>query len=241
MLRKLVTLCLTSLTSAAVAFAQTGTLDQESPLSETGPNSAQFNIDANFLVWQQQVRAGLDGTLEGVRLRLTGNAGATFNFRVRMGQAWSPQSAVFETLVTKSETGLETIFVDMTESAIALAVGDTYVLEYQGTDTGVWMIGSYVDPAIGPPLYPEPLWLMSGEFVPGWRLGFQTFMVAGGSPCEGDLDNDGVIGLQDMAYLLANFGVVGGVDPDDGDFDNDDDVDLQDLATLLAHFGTECP
>lgn len=241
MLRRLVTLFLSSLTGATLAFAQTGTLDQESPLTESSPNSAQFNIDANFLVWQQQVRAGLDGTLEGVRLRLTGDAGANFNVRVRLGPAWSSQSPVFETLVTKSVSGLETIFVDMTASAIALAVGDTYVFEYQGTDTGVWMIGSYVDPAIGPPLYPEPLWLTNAEFVPGWRLGFQTFMVPGGSPCEGDLDNDGVIGLQDMAYLLANFGVVGGVDPDDGDFDNDDDVDLQDLATLLAHFGTECP
>ncbi len=241
MLRRLVTLCLTSLTGAALAFAQTGTLDQESPLTEASPNSAQFNIDANFLVWQQQVRAGLGGTLEGVRLRITGNAAATFNVRVRLGNAWSSQAPAFETLVTKAEAGLETVFIDMTASAITLSPGDTFVLEFQGTDTGVWLIGSYVDPAIGPPLYPEPLWLTNGEFVPGWRHGFQTFMVAGGTPCEGDLDNDGVIGLQDMAYLLANFGVVGGVEPDDGDFDNDDDVDLQDLATLLAHFGTECP
>lgn len=241
MLRNIVAHCVAALAGTTLAFAQSGTLDQESPLSETGPNSAQFNIDANSLVWQQQVRAGLGGRLEGVRLHLTGDAGATFNVRVRLGDAWSTQAPVFEMLVNKAETGLETIFIDMTASAIALTASDTFVLEYQGTGTGVWMIGSYVDPANGPPLYPEPLWLTGGAFLPGWRLGFQTFMVPGGTPCEGDLDHDGVIGLQDMAYLLANFGVVEGVDPDDGDFDNDDDVDLQDLATLLAHFGTECP
>ena len=58
--------------------------------------------------------------------------------------------------------------------------------------------------------------------------------------CEGDLDSDGAIGLQDLAILLAHFGQVGGAQPEDGDFDGDADVDLQDLAHLLAVFGTTC-
>jgi hypothetical protein len=61
------------------------------------------------------------------------------------------------------------------------------------------------------------------------------------SPCPGDLDHDDIVGLQDLATLLAHFGTTSGATPEDGDLDNDTDVDLQDLATLLAAFGTACP
>jgi ELWxxDGT repeat protein len=49
----------------------------------------------------------------------------------------------------------------------------------------------------------------------------------------GDIDGDGDNDLQDLSYLLANFGGTGPT----GDLDHDGDVDLQDLATLLANFG----
>jgi DNA-binding beta-propeller fold protein YncE len=58
--------------------------------------------------------------------------------------------------------------------------------------------------------------------------------------CPADLDNDGAIGLQDLATLLAHFGQTGDVSPEDGDLDGDGDVDLQDLAGLLAQFGSDC-
>lgn len=61
------------------------------------------------------------------------------------------------------------------------------------------------------------------------------------SPCPADLDDDGSIGLQDLAILLSHFGTESGADPEDGDLDDDDDVDLQDLASLLSEFGTSCP
>ncbi|MBI5863948.1 MAG: hypothetical protein HZB38_05480 [Planctomycetes bacterium] len=59
--------------------------------------------------------------------------------------------------------------------------------------------------------------------------------------CPGDLTGDGEVGIQDLAILLHNFGLVEGATPDDGDMDEDGDVDLPDLAYLLAQFGAQCP
>lgn len=50
---------------------------------------------------------------------------------------------------------------------------------------------------------------------------------------RGDIDGDGDADLQDLSYLLANFGGDGPT----GDLDGDGDVDLQDLGYLLANFG----
>jgi hypothetical protein len=65
-----------------------------------------------------------------------------------------------------------------------------------------------------------------------------TLTVTGG-PCFGDLDGDNVVGLADLAILIANFG-LSPADPADGDLDDDDDVDLGDLALLLAAYGEPC-
>ncbi len=63
-----------------------------------------------------------------------------------------------------------------------------------------------------------------------------------GTQFTGDLNLDGVVNLQDLATLLAHFGL--GPNPPqttaDGDIDGDGDVDLPDLAILLANFGSSC-
>ena len=59
-------------------------------------------------------------------------------------------------------------------------------------------------------------------------------------PCFSDLDLNGVIDLQDLAFLLAHFGQVGNATYLDGDLDCDRDVDLDDLALLLSQFGALC-
>jgi hypothetical protein len=70
--------------------------------------------------------------------------------------------------------------------------------------------------------------------VPGLNivddLGSVTVVIGGGVP--GDLDGDGDVDLQDLAILLASYGVNDG-----GDIDGDGDTDLNDLAILLAHYG----
>lgn len=64
-----------------------------------------------------------------------------------------------------------------------------------------------------------------------------------GTPCWEDIDGDGVVGLGDLAALLASYGLAEG-DPgfDPGaDLDGDGIVNVVDLATLLAAYGNECP
>ncbi|MBI5865275.1 MAG: hypothetical protein HZB38_12345 [Planctomycetes bacterium] len=58
--------------------------------------------------------------------------------------------------------------------------------------------------------------------------------------CPGDLDNNGVVDIADLAILLSNFGTPGGATAEMGDSDGDGDIDLQDLATMLNRFGSAC-
>lgn len=53
--------------------------------------------------------------------------------------------------------------------------------------------------------------------------------------CPADIDDDEDVDIQDLAYLLAAFGV-----DDGGDQDCDGDTDLGDLALLLSRFGLPC-
>jgi hypothetical protein len=177
------------LSLAAPIAAQTGQLDQVSP-TPTGATSAGFNGDAASLVWQAQVRAGLAGQLEGFTLRLTGNAGATLETRLRMAAGWTTTTPAFQATVAKATAGTEDVFVDVTGAGISVAPGQLFVIELQGTGTGTGINGSYVNPTSGPALYPEPLFLGGpGCFVDcGWRIGFQTFVLAGSGEafCAGD-------------------------------------------------------
>src|SRR5262245_18680031 len=76
-----------------------------------------------------------------------------------------------------------------------------------------------------------------------------TFTLTGGfwagaaAPCDllADVDHDGDVDLQDMAFLLAHFGTTSGATFEDGDIVGDGDVELQDLAFLLSVFGQSCP
>ena len=74
---------------------------------------------------------------------------------------------------------------------------------------------------------------LSGGF---WAAGAEQ-------PCAlpGDITGDGAVDLNDLAIVLANYGVPGGALYEDGDLDGDGDVDLADLAIVLAAYGTSCP
>jgi hypothetical protein len=69
----------------------------------------------------------------------------------------------------------------------------------------------------------------------------KAYVFMGAEPlCPGDLDGDDDVDLNDLAQLLANYGMPGGANYEDGDLDGDHDVDLADLAALLAVYGTTC-
>ncbi|MFO0617068.1 MAG: MYXO-CTERM sorting domain-containing protein [Polyangiaceae bacterium] len=170
----------------SAAFAQTGVLDQTCP----NGGSAQFNRDSTALIWQAQTHAGASGQLEGVRLFAeTGNANATLHVRIRKGAAPSVQPVLVDVLVTKAVTGAETLFADMKTANIFLTANEIYVIEIQGTGTGVFLRGSYTPPP-GAPLCPDPLFLNGTKHADGgWRIAFQTFRLncTTGMACN---DND---------------------------------------------------
>ncbi len=56
--------------------------------------------------------------------------------------------------------------------------------------------------------------------------------------CLGDLDGDGAQTVEDVLYMLANFGVIG---PHPADIDLDDLVGTTDLLILLGIYGCSCP
>jgi predicted outer membrane repeat protein len=58
--------------------------------------------------------------------------------------------------------------------------------------------------------------------------------------CFGDLNDDGIVGLEDLATLIANYGYDSGMQYADGDLDGDGDVDLADLSALLPRYRTIC-
>lgn len=57
--------------------------------------------------------------------------------------------------------------------------------------------------------------------------------------CPGDLNNDRVVDLGDLAILLSDYGCSGG--GCSGDLNGDGATDLGDLAALLSHYGDHCP
>ena len=91
---------------------------------------------------------------------------------------------------------------------------------------------------------PEPLTEGTDSFT------FQVHSAAGSSnvatvtlmyiSCIGDLNDDGVVDLSDLAELLAHYGMTSEAEYEDGDLDGDGDVDLSDLAELLGHYGNVC-
>jgi len=54
----------------------------------------------------------------------------------------------------------------------------------------------------------------------------------------GDLNIDGNVSLDDLAALLANYGMTSGATYEDGDIDGNGDVSLSDLAALLGYYGS---
>jgi probable HAF family extracellular repeat protein len=57
----------------------------------------------------------------------------------------------------------------------------------------------------------------------------------------GDVDENEICDLQDLAIQLSNFSREGDAEYQHGDLDCDQDVDLQDLAILLGNFGETLP
>ena len=182
----LLALCVAS----AVAAAQTGVPDQVSPYGPIG-----FNGDAPSLVWQQEVQAGATGQLEGFELRLSGQIGSHVDVRIRMGGGWNTSPAVFTTTVwALGNSPPILVFVNCMSAGINLVPGTTFVIEFTGTGTGVWMSGTSVAPP-GAPLYGPNLFLNGPGCYSncGKRFTFTTY----------------VIPMASLAYCTAKLNALG--------------------------------
>ncbi|MCC6285194.1 MAG: hypothetical protein IT439_07835 [Phycisphaerales bacterium] len=246
---------------AGVASAQTGTLDQVSPFfAPPGGQTAIFNVDAAFLVWDAQVRAGMSGTLEGVTLAMDQALGSA-TVRLRSGTAASPGSVLATQTITHTVAGVEFVFVDFTSAGLALNAGDTFVIELQGNGSGLWVDGTYVPPP-AVPYYPEPLYLLGNPHADGnWRIGFETYMLTGGGGCPADLSGssdpndpgygvpDGSADAADFFYYLDQFvagnlaeaDLTGSSDPNDPAYGTPDGlIDAADFFFYLDLFVQGC-
>jgi photosystem II stability/assembly factor-like uncharacterized protein len=114
---------------------------------------------------------------------------------------------------------------------------------YAGTDIGLFV--SHDDGQTwsanteGPAAVPveELIWRNDNTLM-AVTHGRGVYLADASLPCEGDLNDDGLVNQSDLAILLADYGCTGGDCL--GDVDGDGDTDLADLALLLASFGADC-
>ena len=159
---------------AAPASGQTSTLDQVSP--DTGET---FYAGTSNIVWQQQVRVGVEGRLEALEMTFSGPVGAKVRVRIRMAAGWTQTPHVWTTIFTSQNLADQLPRFNLLGAAIDVVPGDVFVVEVQGDGSGMSTAGSYVDPGQGAPEYPEPLFLGGpGCYADcGWRIAFKTWVL----------------------------------------------------------------
>lgn len=107
--------------------------------------------------------------------------------------------------------------------------------------------GDGTDGILDPLAQPHSVWFDTGTsfVVMAWTDGqiigegvSETIEVPAG--CVGDVNDDQVVDLTDLATLLVSFGVEEGAVFEEGDLDGDGAVGLSDLGILLAVYGQSC-
>ncbi len=191
--------------------------------------------DAVFLAYSEDMENGY-----GIRYRVSYDAGETWNygdaFVAGAGEGsyrmfdFTVRGGAGSAAIAQQEVG-EPDPVWFT-NRLGYAAGQWNAPE-QFNDNDV-TTGSWVSMNWLPPITQTP-----GSFSYG------AVYLSGGTPyfdrmnhCGGDLNNDGVISLPDLAILLSHFGLP--ATDSQGDLDRDGVVGLSDLALMLSVFGLEC-
>jgi hypothetical protein len=160
------------------------------------------------------------GVIDVANFPLTQTAGATLAVDVAgtaIGQ--------YDRVTSNSTVNLDgTLEVDILNGFVPV-LGDEFVVISAASRTGTFE--QIVTPNPGP--------------NNAWRVRYEPTRAVLTVTCAPDIDGDHTVSLQDLAVLLAHFGMQSGAHGEDGDLDGDGDVELQDLAALLATFGTTCP
>lgn len=195
------------------AHALDGVRDQVSPIPGAG-QSANFAVSNPAQVWQQQVRAGVTGTLVGVGLRVTGPLGARLHVRIRPSAGWTSSAPVFQTSIVKSIAAAQDVEIDTRAAGFLVAPGQRFVIELQGDGSQAGVDGSFTPTSQGLAQYTEPLFLSGpGCYAScGWRVGFTTHVQNGdvteycagqGCPCGNDSSAGGCANSTGAGARLA--------------------------------------
>ena len=181
--RFLLTAGATLLVMCCDALGQTGVIDQTSPYGSGPPQATGLDLSSAGVVWQQEIRAGLSGQLEGIQLRLFGPVGAQANLRLRQGAGWNTGAIAFTSVLTKQTVGTEQFFVDCTSASIPQTSGALFVLELEGNGSGCGVFGTHTAPP-APALYPRFLFRNGpGCYADcGTRIAFRSFVIGAPSP-----------------------------------------------------------
>ena len=207
---------------------------------------------------------GLGETLDPNANALGEIHGISDDGTVLLGEWWLNDPGVFSTRATKwTETsggwqreivGNGSVVPGWSGKALDIANNGTIV----GFDSLVGNRRAWIQPnGVGPLLDMRSYIESHGGSVPtedalhvcqaisadGRLIAGHTWPMTGGwlvriTPCVGDLNNDGRVGLTDLAVLLSSFDCSGGGCA--GDVDGDGDTDLSDLAQLLSLFDLPC-
>lgn len=175
---QLTAVCLVALGCAPAWAVQTGVIDQTSPFPPGPPAATLLDCGPPAFAWQQEVRAGMAGRLEGFSVTLEGPAGAQVEARLRLGPGWNTAFPVVVQTLTKTSTASQQFFVNCLAANIQQVDGALFVIELVGNNTGALARGSYAPPPTAP-LYPRSLFRGGpGCFGDcGTRLSFRTFVL----------------------------------------------------------------
>jgi len=176
-------LLLTSL--VVVISAQASVLDQNNPPFIVGLNDS--------LEWQQQVTAGIGGSLAGITL-YTNLGSDTDTVKIGVGPAFFTGTYSFMTTVTINQGGT---FIDTSAAGINLNPGDVFVIDVSG-GPGCCNLAGSATPYPGGDLYLD----IGGNIIKyGDSMAFQTYM-GSSTPEPGSLIllGSGVLGLAGILH-----------------------------------------
>ena len=186
------------------------------------PDQEQLDIDSpvfsdnSLFVFQQQVRAGISGRLEGFDIYADTHDTAQTDLRIRLGDGWNTGPVVWSGAHVGPSSNYSPTFIDVSGANIQLLAGETFVIEYQGTDTWSFIFGN-APSSTGISCYPEPFFV-NGQMY-DHCFGFRTYMTpdylraycagdGGGTPCPCSNDNDGSMPIAGCANGAFASGAV---------------------------------
>lgn len=193
------------------------------------------HADAVFVAYLEEMENG-----QGVRYRVSYDAGETWNY----GDVFVPAAGegayrMFDftvrggagsAAIAQQEVGEPDPVWFRNRAGYAAGLwSDAAQFNDNDVTTGSWVCMNWLPPFTNTP----------GSYSYG------AVYLSGGTPyfdrinyCGGDLNNDGVISLSDLAILLSHFGQAATYAQ--GDLDLDGIVGLSDLAQILSVFGLQC-